>query len=168
MNNPSPVHSRNRISRCAIALAVVLLSSSLAAFAQTAQQHVHRMAHGVMPFDISKTVHVFEMTESGGVQRVLAKDAGDAGQIALIRQHLEHEAERFQRGDYSDPAILHGADMPGLEELHAGASGIKVSYEPLPAGAEITFETTDLHLMTAIHRWFGAQLSEHGSDAKAE
>jgi hypothetical protein len=23
-------------------------------------------------------------------------------------------------------------------------------------------------LLTALHRWFGAQLSEHGADAKAE
>jgi len=58
--------------------------------------------------------------------------------------------------------------MPGLEELRAGASGIKVSYAELSAGAEINFETADLHLLTAIHRWFGAQLSEHGADAKAE
>jgi len=25
-----------------------------------------------------------------------------------------------------------------------------------------------LSILTAIHRWFGAQLSEHGADAKAE
>lgn len=71
-------------------------------------------------------------------------------------------------GDYSDPAKLHGADMPGLREIQAGASRIRVSYAVLRAGAEITFETTDLHLLTALHRWFGAQLSEHGADAKAE
>ena len=58
--------------------------------------------------------------------------------------------------------------MPGLKELQAGAADIKVSYATLPTGAELTFETTDLHLLTAIHRWFGAQLSEHGPDAKAE
>ena len=58
--------------------------------------------------------------------------------------------------------------MPGLKELQKGALLVKVSYSELPDGAEITFETTDLHLLTAIHRWFGAQLSEHGADAKAE
>jgi len=121
-----------------------------------------------MPFDMSKTIHIFKMTESGGVQRVVAKDPGATDQIALIRQHLKHEAEKFQHGDYSDPATLHGADMPGLKDLQAGASRIKVSYAALPSGAEITFETTDLHLLTALHRWFGAQLSEHGADAKSE
>ncbi|MFC4259860.1 hypothetical protein ACFOZ5_12540 [Marinobacter lacisalsi] len=147
---------------------VLLLLSSFTVFAQTSQERVHQMSHNVMPFDMSKTVHIFKMTESGGVQRVLARDPGKSNQIALIRQHLKHEAERFQRGDYSDPEMLHGADMPGLRELRAGASGIEISYAELSAGAEITFETTDLHLLTAIHRWFGAQLSEHGADAKAE
>jgi hypothetical protein len=74
----------------------------------------------------------------------------------------------FQHGNYSDPASLHGSDMPGLKDLKAGASLVKVSYATLPSGAEITFETTDLHMLTALHRWFGAQLSEHGADARSE
>jgi hypothetical protein len=150
------------------AAAVLLLLSTSTIFAQTTQEHVHQMAHSVMPFDMEKTVHIFKMTESGGVQKVIAKDVGADDQIALIQQHLKHEAEKFQHGDYSDPATLHGADMPGLRELRAGNSAIEISYQALSMGAEITFETTDLHLVTAIHRWFGAQLSEHGADARAE
>jgi hypothetical protein len=149
-------------------LAILVLIGSANAFAGTRQEHVHQMAHRVMPFDMSETVHIFKMTESGGVQRVVAKDPGAVDQIALIQQHLQREAERFQQGDYSDPAKLHGADMPGLKELQAGATRIKVSYAALPSGGEITFKTTDLHLLTALHRWFGAQLSEHGADARAE
>ncbi len=156
------------IFRSTKVVAILLLLSSSTAFAITPQEHVHQMAHSVMPFDMSKTIHIFKMTELGGVQRVIANDATDTDQIALIQQHLRHEAEKFQHGDYSDPATLHGAYMPGLKELQAGAADIKVSYTALSAGAEITFETTDLHLLTAIHRWFGAQLSEHGADAKAE
>lgn len=152
----------------AVAGTILLLVSTSTVYAQTVQEHVHRMAHSVMPFDMEKTLHIFKMTESGGVQQVIAQDAGAGDQIALIQEHLEREAERFQNGDYSDPATLHGADMPGLQDLRLGASDIEVSYRALPMGAEITFETTDLHLITAIHRWFGAQLSEHGADAKAE
>ena len=126
------------------------------------------MAQSVMPFALAHTVHIFKMNETGGVQQVLAKDPAATDQIALIRQHLRHEAENFRRGNYADPATLHGANMPGLKELQAGASRIKVSFAPLPTGAEITFATTDLHLLTAIHRWFGAQLSEHCADARAE
>jgi hypothetical protein len=126
------------------------------------------MAHAVMPFDIAQTVHIFEMTESGGIQQVVTRDPAAAEQIALIREHLQHEAENFRRGNYADPAMLHGSDMPGLKELQDGAARITVTYGPLPAGAEITFATQDLHLLTAIHRWFGAQLSEHGADARTE
>lgn len=153
------------------AAALLLLCDLLGAapaFAQTTQAHVHHMSHSVMPFDIATSLHIFRMTDTGGEQRVIARDPGDTRQVALIRQHLRHEASRFQRGDYSDPAALHGADMPGLAELQAGASRIQVSYAEVPAGGALTFSTTDRHLITQIHRWFGAQLSEHGADAKAE
>lgn len=150
------------------AIAVLMLLSSPTLFAQTTQGRVHQMSHSVMPFYMSKTLHIFKMTESGGVMQVVARDPSESDQVALIQKHLKHEAGTFQLGDYSDPARLHGADMPGLKELRTAASGIRISYTKLSAGAEITFETTDLHLLTAIHRWFGAQLSEHGADAKAE
>ena len=160
-----PTDGAFNLARVAI---VPLLIFGFTASAQTPQARVHAMSHNVMPFDMSKTVHIFKMTESGGVQQVIAKDPSDSDQVALIQQHLKHESENFKRGDYSDPATLHGADMPGLKELRAGASDIRVSYAKLSTGAEITFETTDIHLLTAVHRWFGAQLSEHGADAKAE
>jgi hypothetical protein len=150
------------------ALAVLPLLSGSTVWAQTPQERVHQMAHSVMPFDVSKAIHIFKMTESGGVQRVVARNPSDTVQVSLIRQHLKREAERFQRGDYSDPAKLHGPDMPGLKELQAGASQVEISYAEVPGGGAITFQTNDLHLLTAIHRWFGAQLSEHGADAKAE
>ena len=156
------------ISHATLMISILILFWSDTMYAKTPQEQVHQMAHSVMPFDISKTVHIFKMTEFGGIQQVIVKDPGSIDQIAFIQQHLLHMAERFQLGDYSDPAKLHGTQMPGLKELQGGFSEIKVSYATLPSGAELTFETTDLHLLTAIHRWFGAQLSEHGADAKAE
>jgi hypothetical protein len=136
--------------------------------AQTPQEHVHRMSHTVMPFDMSQTLHVFNTTEQGGVQRVIARDPKALDHVALIQQHLVQETARFQKGDYSDPASLHGADMPGLKQLQQDAAKITVAYKALTDGGEITFVTADLRALTAIHRWFGAQLSEHGDDAKAE
>lgn len=150
------------------ALVLLLLITAGSAGAVTKQEHVHQMAHHVMPFDISRSVHIFKMTEFGGVESVIVRDENASDQIRLIQQHLQHEAERFQKGDYSDPAKLHGENMPGLKELQGGASQIQVSYEALSNGAEITFKTADLRLLTALHRWFGAQLSEHGPDARAE
>jgi hypothetical protein len=158
---------------CRLFLVVSVATAALliicpGAFAETQQERVHQMSHHVMPFVMSKTVHIFSMTESGGVERVLVRDPRDKEQITLIRQHLRHETEKFQHGDYSDPAHLHGNTMPGLVELQANASRIKVSYQELPDGAQIVFETKELRSLTAIHRWFGAQLSEHGADAMAE
>ncbi len=129
------------------------------------QTMVHDMGSHVMPFDLSQSTHIFEMTESGGVQQVIAKDSSNTAQIALIQQHIQHEAMMFSAGDFSDPMSLHGEEMPGIKELTAGAKQIKIEYAALPDGAQITFTTQDLHLITAIHRWFGAQLSDHGSDA---
>lgn len=120
---------------------------------------------GIDVVDLSKTTHIFEMTATGGIQQVEAKDPKDFEQIELIRQHLQHEAMLFKNGNFSDPASLHGAAMPGLRELSAGASKIKIEYSDIPKGGQITFTTKDIPLLTAIHRWFGAQLSEHGSDA---
>jgi hypothetical protein len=138
------------------------------ASAQDRQEHGHQMGHHQMPFELSKTHHIFEMTESGGEFRGIAKDPGAADPIALIREHLQQEAESFQHGDYGDPARLHGADIPGLGELEAGSARIEVSYAALPDGPRITFVTPDVHLLTALHRCFEAQLSDHGADARAE
>ncbi|MFE8073444.1 hypothetical protein QQM79_20495 [Marinobacteraceae bacterium S3BR75-40.1] len=160
--------SRVYVYRVVPVIAALVLTASSIALAQSPQQRVHSMSHSVMPFDMSKTIHVFKLTESGGIERVLVRDSRDVDQIALIQRHLKHEAERFRRGDYSDPAKLHGRGMPGLKALEANASQIKISYSELPQGAEITFTTSRLKLLTAIHRWFGAQLSEHGADARAE
>jgi len=149
-------------------LALALLAALCApAWPQTTQEHVHSHAHAVMPFDVAKTVHIFRMTESGGVQRVVTR-ISDVQQADLVRQHLKQEALQFQHGNYADPARLHGAGMPGLAQLREGAARIKVTYRELPNGAELEFRTRDISLVTAIHRWFGAQLSEHGADAKAE
>ena len=131
----------------------------------TRQAAVRHTGSQVMPFDLDKTTHVFEMTDTGGVQRVLVKDSSDTDQIALVQQHLQHEAIQFRAGDFADPAGIHGTDMPGLHDLAAGAAKISVEYTALPNGAQIAYTTQDPRLITALHQWFGAQLSDHGHDA---
>jgi hypothetical protein len=105
------------------------------------------------------------MTEAGGIQEVISDDPTDDAQISLIRQHLQHEAARFRAGDFSDPTSLHGSEMPGVRDLSQGAAQITIEYAELPGGAQIMFTTADSHLLTALHRWLGAQLSDHASDA---
>lgn len=129
------------------------------------QGTIHEMGTHVMPFALNKTLHIFEMTVSGGIQDVVLRDEKDDDQLILIRQHLREETVRFSEGDFSDPKALHGNDMPGIKELEAAASEITITYEELPGGARIIYETSDIRLITAIHSWFGAQLSDHGADA---
>jgi len=129
------------------------------------QSMVHDMGQTVMPFDLGETTHVFAITGTGGTQEVIADDPSDAAQVSLIRQHLQHEALRFRAGDFSDPTSLHGSNMAGLAELAQGAEGMTIDYTELPDGARLTFTTSEPSLITALHRWFGAQLSDHASDA---
>jgi hypothetical protein len=123
-----------------------------------------RGAH-VMPFDLEATTHRFAPVPTGLVQTVVADDPAASDQVALVREHLVHEAARFRAGDYGDPARIHGDDMPGLAELEAGAEAIAVAYEDTPDGGRITFATDDPALVDALHRWAEAQMSDHGSHA---
>jgi hypothetical protein len=134
------------------------------ALAQTRQQTVRQRGTHVMPFSMDATMHRFEPTQTGGVMTVIVHD-GDATQIALVRAHLQKEAAAFARGDYSDPAYIHGKSMPGLAALSAGTKRISVRYGSVADGATIAFRTTDLSLITALHQWFAAQVSDHGHDA---
>lgn len=119
----------------------------------------------VMPFSLDATTHVFDKNATGGTQRVIADAPGDRTEIRLIRQHLREEAEAFRRGEFADPASIHGEEMPGLAALKAGSKRIEVRYLDLADGAEITYRTSDSLLAAAIGDWFDAQLSDHRTDA---
>jgi len=120
----------------------------------------------VMPFDLDKTTHVFEKLETGGLQTVRA-DSDDSEQIRLVREHLSDEATRFAAGDFHDPGMIHGDDMPGLHQLVTGHDRIRVEYSEVDRGAQILYTTEDPELVTAIHAWFDAQLRDHGDAAQS-
>jgi hypothetical protein len=116
-----------------------------------------------MPFDLKQTQHVFDKTETGGVQQVIVREPGNSKQIELIRQHLTKISGEFSHGDFSDPEKIHGKEMPGLAALRTAKPGqLQVQYKELPKGAEIIYSTEDKALITAIHQWFDAQLADHG------
>lgn len=122
----------------------------------------------VMSFDLERTTHVFKTLADGGVQTVVADDPEDTREIRLIRSHLREETANFERGIFSDPARVHGGEMPGLAELEAGADRIDVTYEPVPAGGRIRYSTGDPELVAAIHEWFRAQVADHGRHAEGD
>lgn len=71
----------------------------------------------------------------------------------------------FASGDYADPAAIHGRAMPGLAEPKIGASRVRVLFEDRLNGTRMHFSTQDPALVAALHRWFEAQVWDHGADA---
>ena len=132
------------------------------------QAEVAERGAEVMPFDLDRTTHRFESRPWGGVQTVVA-DGPDAEQIRLVRTHLQEEAERFSRGDFDDPMAIHGMEMPGLAELRSGAAAgrVEIAYAEVPTGARLTYRADERALVTALHAWFQAQVTDHGSHAEA-
>lgn len=152
------------------ALVVVLTVAMAPAYAMQPACHdrldeVAERGRHVMPFDLEKTQHVFDKTEHGGIQQVLAKDAGDGEQIGLIRRHLSEIAGGFRQGDFSRQRRIHGDDMPGIKDLAADYRRVRFHYRELPSGAEIEYSAEDPALVDAIHRYFNAQLSDHARHA---
>lgn len=130
------------------------------------QAEVSRLGKDVMPFTLAATTHIFTKSETGGTQHVVAKAAGDEVQIKLIRQHLREIQAQFLNGDFSGPTHIHGQTMPGLAELKAAKPGqIAIEYRDIKDGAELTYKTSDAKMVSALHKWFDAQLSDHGKDA---
>ena len=117
-----------------------------------------------MPFDLNRTMHIFEPTPDGGLQTVMVHD-GDPQQVALVRSHLRKEAAAFARGDFSDPAVIHGVTMPGLAQLRAGANRMSVRYLETTNGASIRYKSADPRIIAALHVWFAAQVRDHGAHA---
>ncbi|MFI7642565.1 hypothetical protein [Nonomuraea sp. NPDC049400] len=130
------------------------------------QAEIAAKSRQVMPFDLERTTHRFAKATTGGVQTVTSDDPADAEQVRLIREHLTAEAAGFSKGDYGDPASIHGGEMPGLRELEQGHSRIDIRYTEVPDGARITYTTADTSLVAALHAWFDAQVTDHGQHAE--
>lgn len=144
-------------------LVTTLLGPSYAAETPRQVKIEHNSEH-VMPFNMNATMHRFVPTPSGGLQEVTVP-SGDAKQVLLVRSHLRKEAAAFARGDFRDPAAIHGGAMPGLQAMHDGANRIKVQYADVRNGAAITYTSSDSALISGIHAWFKAQVSDHGAHA---
>ena len=159
------LHKRYSI---AFACSLAVLSACGASATELAQRQeaVADAGAQVMPFDLEATTHVFTDTTTGGIQDVVADDPGDEVNITRIREHLEVEAAKFQAGDFSDPEAIHGPDMPGLETLKNRYDEITVALSSTEPGATITYIASDPALIQAVHDWFQAQTSDHGSHAE--
>ena len=159
--------TRHILSTCLAAAAAIVLSACGGDEELAERQRVVAEAGAeVMPFDLEATTHIFTDTDRGGVQDVVADDPGDAANIEAIRRHLADEASKFRSGDFSDPEAIHGPDMPGLSTLKKRFDEITIDLVDKPTGATIAYTATDTDVIEAIHAWFAAQTSDHGSHAE--
>lgn len=130
------------------------------------QAEVAERGKHVMPFRLNATTHVFTKTAQGGTQKVIVKNIAHADQTNLIRVHLQKISRQFAIGDFSGPSRIHGMNMPGLDELRSAQRGeIAVDYRDIEGGAELAYRTSTPGMAAALHKWFDAQLSDHGDDA---
>jgi hypothetical protein len=158
-----------------IAAAAVVVTAAGAAIAVSAsndtssqrQRQVAERGAQVMPFNLDATTHRFIERADGGDQIVVADNPEDRRQVQLIRQHLRKEARAFARGDFNDPAAIHGSEMPGLASLRNAGNNLAVEVENRSDGARLTFRTTDPDVRDALHDWFDAQVTDHGRHASA-
>ena len=155
-----PAHRRSVVALVALAVAGGCGQSGT-----TRQAEVAERGAEVMPFDLDATTHRFEPTANGLAQTVVADNPDDERQVVLIREHLEAKHRRFERGDFSDPAHIHGTDMPGLAYLQARATDVDISYIEVAAGGRLLFVSDDADLIAALHEWGRAQTADHGSHA---
>ena len=150
------------VSSLYAAFILIALAGNFSVRASEKQSNgVYERGSKVMPFDQNLTTHKFIPNSGGGIQTVTVNDPSDSNQIKLIRSHLQSEAQRFERGDFSDPAAIHGEEMPGLAELQEAKDLFSVHYKELPDGARLIYSSEDSEIVTALHQWFDAQNRDH-------
>jgi hypothetical protein len=167
------------IASCAIAaLASAVQAQTVDATTMDHAAHMKMMADAqrqaevagrgkdVMPFNLAATTHIFTKTAAGGDQQVVAKKSADVEQVNLARGHLKEIREQFLKGDFSGPSHIHGKEMPGLADLKVAKPGqIAIDYKDVKGGGQLNYKTQDASLVAALHKWFDAQLADHGKDA---
>jgi hypothetical protein len=130
---------------------------------------VNQRVQQAVPYALDQTLQTFTKTVHGGVLHVIAKSADNSHQIMLIREDLLKMANEFRKGDFSRTERMHGAHMPGLDQLKkAQIDEIRFDYKILENGAQIHFSTEYPQFVDALHEWFDAQINDHGNEVIPE
>jgi hypothetical protein len=113
-----------------------------------------------MGVDQYTSAHVFEPLVDGG-RIVLTRDESDSAGVATIRAHMRTIAERFSRGDFTIPHMVHARSVPGTEVMAARRSRIAYSAQPVPGGGQVRITTTDAAALAAVHEFLAFQRRDH-------
>jgi hypothetical protein len=142
-----------------------------------ADPHAQMVTRGaqVMGFDQEKTTHHFLLFADGGAIDVSANDKNDGREEMMatrdaIREHLPHIARMFGDGDFSNPMLIHGSNVPGTKELAALKARVKYVYMDTQRGGRVDITTTDPAALAALHTFLRFQIADHktGDSGKVE
>jgi hypothetical protein len=127
------------------------------------KENVEQRREELVPYNAEQALETFSKTVHGGVLHVI-NQSDSAEQVKLIQDHLQQMAKEFSKGDFSSTMRMHGADMPGLQQLKtAKPNDIRYEYKALPNGAQIHFSTEYPQFVQALHEWLDAQAKDHGN-----
>jgi hypothetical protein len=115
---------------------------------------------GVMGVDQYTSVHRFDATADGG-RIELQRDRDDSLGVAAIRAHMRTIARDFAAGNFSAPATVHLATVPGVRVMQARRRAIRYEVEDLPHGAALRIRSRDERAVGAVHDFLAYQRREH-------
>ncbi|WP_051241943.1 hypothetical protein [Azohydromonas australica] len=111
-------------------------------------------------------IQMFTELDSGGVQRVVARDPGDELQVRLVRRRLRDIRNAVLLGGLAGPGHVPGRDVLALGRLGGATPGsLLVSYRDVPAGGELAYYSRDTAPVAALHAWFDALAADPSADA---
>jgi len=143
--------------------AALLLFSAFSLAQQTSDHNAGVVQRGdeVMGFSHDKTIHHFRLSMDGGSIEALANDATDASSRDEIREHLQHIASMFKKGDFNAPMLIHARTPPGVSTMQKLRDQIQYRVDETPNGARVRVSSENAKAVAAIHDFLRFQIQDH-------
>jgi len=142
-------------------VAVFLLISLAVSQDAQHQQGVEKRGDQAMGFSHQMTTHHFLLTKDGGIIEVEADDPNDKASRDAIRQHLDHIATLFKKGDFDIPMFIHAQTPPGAPTMKRLKDEITYSTETTQKGAQVKITSVNAEAVSAIHQFLKFQIKDH-------
>jgi hypothetical protein len=122
----------------------------------------------VMGFAHAKTTHRFRLRRDGGIIEVNAKDPGDTASRDQIRVHLKDITQKFTRGDFTAPMLIHAQTPPGVPEMKTLRAEIRYDFETTERGGLIRVTSSNAKAVEAVHDFLRFQIKDHRTGDSGE
>jgi len=134
------------------------------AVAQHDQHHAALDARGAkfMGFDQQATAHHFILTKDGGRIEVTARDAKDTASVKQVREHLQHIAMVFGKGDFALPGLVHDTkSVPGVDVMKRHSAALTFKFEDIDNGGHVRIAGVTPEAIAAVHEFLRFQITDH-------